>query len=122
MPPKLIKTKRASALSVPERTSGLEGSLLPLKRVLHAGRPSSYALSPTYVKTEKERNKIVEEDRIKAHSEMGILAMQQQIFELERRKDSHLSLPIQKGDSVAKEMFVGEKFSTYDQTLCMSNK
>ena len=53
------------------------GSILPLKVVLHAGRPSSYMSSPTYAKTEKERSRIVEEDRIKAHSEMGFLAMQQ---------------------------------------------
>ena len=76
LPPKLLKTKHSSALSVPERTSGPMGSILPLKVVLHAGRPSSYMSSPTYAKTEKKRSRIVEEDRIKAHSEMGFLAMQ----------------------------------------------
>ena len=62
LPLKLLKIRHSSALSVPERTSGPTGSILPLKVVLHAGKPSSYMPPPTYAKTEKERSKIEEED------------------------------------------------------------
>ena len=62
LPPKLLKTRHSSALSVLERASRPMGSILPLKVVLHAGRPSSYMTSPIYAKTEKERSRIEEED------------------------------------------------------------
>ena len=88
LPPKLLKSKHASALSVPKRTSGPDGSLLPLKVVLHAGRPSPYSPAPTYAKNEKERNKIVEEDRLKAHGEMRVLAMRKDVIKLERKEKS----------------------------------
>ena len=76
LPTKLLKSRHSSALSVPARTIAPFGSLLPLKVVLHAGKPSSYMPPPTYAKTEKERKKIEEEDRVKVHGEMGFLALQ----------------------------------------------
>ena len=54
LPPKPIKTKHASALSVPERAPMHDGSFLPSKVVLHAGRPSPYAPPPTFAENEQE--------------------------------------------------------------------
>ena len=56
MPPKRVKSRHSSTFSVPARTSVPNGSLLPFKVVLHAGRPSPYNYPPvTYAKNEQER-------------------------------------------------------------------
>ena len=69
--PKKLKTQHSSASSVSERSQRPDGSLIPFKVVLHAGRPSPYAPPPTtYAKNEEERNQITEEDRIRAHNEL----------------------------------------------------
>ena len=48
---------------------------------------------PTYAKTEKEGIQIKEEDRIKVHGEMGFLALQQEVLQLEKRQDYQRSPP-----------------------------
>ena len=85
LPPKKLKTRNSSASSIPERSQALDGSLLPFKVVLHAGRPSPYAYPPvTYAKNEQERNKIIEEDRVKAHSEMGVINFKKEVIKFPR--------------------------------------
>ena len=80
LPPKKLKSQHSSAPSVPERSHAPDGSLLPFKVVLHVGRPSPYSYPPaTYAKDEQERNKIIKEDRVKAHSEIGIINLKKKV-------------------------------------------
>ena len=85
MPPKRMKSRHSSALSIPARTSAPNGSLLPFKVVLHASRPSPYVYPPvTYAKNDEERQKKIEEDRVNAYAQMGIVHFKKDVLKVDR--------------------------------------
>ena len=84
LPPKRLKSHHSSALSVPARAQGPDGSLIPFKVVMHAGKPSPYAYPPvTYAKNEEERNQIVREDTANAHAQMGIVHFKKDVIKVD---------------------------------------